>query len=101
MSRLNQEDADNELDSSLRKRRGNKQRGNKRSSNKDDDDYDSKSNSSRKRLQLQRRSTLLNNPLVVGLTFSVGIAAVAMYAMSSANKDPQDLISRVFQLLTY
>jgi hypothetical protein len=42
------------------------------------------------------------NRLLVGLTFSVGVAAVAMYALNTSVRDsPQELISKVYQFLPY
>ena len=39
------------------------------------------------------------NRLLFGLTVTVGVAAVAMYAINS--KDPQDIISKFYHLLSY
>lgn len=42
------------------------------------------------------------NRLLVGLTVTMGVAAVAMYALNSnAVKDPQDLISKFYNFLSY
>lgn len=41
------------------------------------------------------------NRLLFGFTFTVGVAAVAMYAMNNPAKEPQEMLSKVFQLLTY
>jgi hypothetical protein len=42
------------------------------------------------------------NRLLVGLTFSVGVAAVAMYALNTGVRDsPQEFISKVYQFLPY
>lgn len=47
------------------------------------------------------RPKRLANRLIFGFTFTVGVAAVAMYAMNHPAKEPQELLSKVFQLLTY
>lgn len=41
----------------------------------------------------------LKNRLLFGLTVTVGVAAVAMYAINS--KDPQDILSKFYHLLSY
>ena len=42
----------------------------------------------------------LANRLLVGLTFSVGVAAVAMYALN-VRDSPQEFMSKVYQFLPY
>lgn len=41
------------------------------------------------------------NKLLMGFTFTVGVAAVAMYAINGPAKEPQEIISKVFHLLSY
>jgi hypothetical protein len=41
------------------------------------------------------------NRFLVGLTFTVGVAAVAMYAINSNASQPQDIISKFYHLLSY
>lgn len=57
----------------------------------------------RNKLALTRvKSKHIANRLLVGLTFSVGVAAVAMYALNNSVRDsPQEFISKVYQFLPY
>jgi hypothetical protein len=41
------------------------------------------------------------NKFLVGLTFTVGVAAVAMYAINSNASQPQDILSKFYHLLSY
>lgn len=48
-----------------------------------------------------RENKLKPNKLLFGLTFTVGVAAVAMYALNSNGiKDTPDLVSKFYQFLT-
>ena len=47
------------------------------------------------------RPKRLANRLLFGFTFTVGVAAVAMYAMNHPAKEPQEMLAKIFQLLTY
>ena len=54
------------------------------------------------RLNKANNGKNLANRLLVGLTFSVGVAAVAMYALNTGVRDsPQEFISKVYQFLPY
>lgn len=68
------------------------------------EDYDSnQSVAKRKNMFVSKngRPQKLGNKLLFGFTFTVGVAAVAMYAMNSHAREPQEMFSKVFQLLTY
>jgi hypothetical protein len=54
------------------------------------------------RLKKQNSSKQLANRLLVGLTFTFGVAAVAMYAINTtARGETPDLLSKVVGFLTY
>ena len=53
-----------------------------------------------KRNNLALKPVRFANRFIVGLTFTVGVAAIAtMYALNSA-KDPNEMLSKVIQLIT-
>ena len=69
-----------------------------------DDQVDEPSRALAKRKNLlvsKRKANPLSNRLLFGFTFTVGVAAVAMYAMNSSVREPQEIISKVYQLLNY
>lgn len=47
------------------------------------------------------RSKRMAGKLFYGFTFSIGVAAVAMYALNGQAREPQEMLSKVFQLLTH
>ena len=103
------------LNAQLRRRRQNANRSGKKTPNKNKNsngnanaDYDSdceenteKKLAKRGLFRMGRQPKLFANRMVVGLTFTVGVAAVAMYAMTSANREPSELFSKFYHLLTY
>ena len=85
-----------------RVRRGNKLKLYSNNDDVDDDDDEQPSKMVRRRVVARHgQGGILANKLIVGLTFTVGVAAFAMYAMNSNPKDPQELLSKVFHLLSY
>jgi hypothetical protein len=46
------------------------------------------------------RSKTMAGKFFYGFTFSIGVAAVAMYALNGPSREPQEILSKVFQLLT-
>ena len=94
----------------MRKRRQATNRSNKKSSNKNSNyDYESdceETNNEKTKVakrhvsMIGKRPKMFASRLVLGLSFTVGVAAFAMYAMNP-NKDPQDLFSKVYHLLNY
>jgi hypothetical protein len=44
---------------------------------------------------------VLVNKFLFGLTVTAGVAAVAMYAINTNGREPQDLLSKIFHLITY
>jgi len=73
----------------------------------DDSDYENEKNkalSKRNKMYVAKhesRPKKFANRLLFGFTFTVGVAAVAMYAMNNPAREPQEMLSKVFQLLTY
>ncbi len=87
-----------------------RQRKKKRNNKNDSDDDDNQSNlkggqkKTSKRNQLTRynkNNKQIANRLIVGLTFTVGVAAVAMYAINTNMREPQELLSKVYQFMSY
>ncbi len=74
---------------------------------KEDSNYENDQNkaiSKRKNMYVAKhesRPKKLANRLLFGFTFTVGVAAVAMYAMNNPSREPQEMLSKVFQMLTY
>ena len=70
----------------------------------DNEDNLDKALAKRKNMNVAKNSRpkKMANKLIMGFTFTVGVAAVAMYAMNGGPvKEPQEMFSKVFQLLTY
>ena len=100
------------LNAQIRKRRNRagakKTNYNKNNNNNYDDDSDNQTDepnralAKRKNLFVsKRKANPLSNRLLFGFTFTVGVAAVAMYAMNSSVREPQEIISKVYQLFNY
>ncbi len=90
-----------------RKRRQNNKNFNNNNNNyyneNDSDEDKNKSISKRKNLFVanNKKPKALANKFLFGLTFTVGVAAVAMYAINTNVREPQEIISKVFQLMNY
>jgi hypothetical protein len=87
-----------------------RQRKIKRNNKSDSDDDESRLNAKNghkkatKRNQLTRynkNNKQIANRFIVGLTFTVGVAAVAMYAINTNMREPQELLSKVYQFISY
>lgn len=73
-----------------------------RENSSDDEDGTNKALSKRNNMNVAKtRPKKFANKIMLGFTFTVGVAAVAMYAMNGHPKEPQEIISKVFQLLSY
>lgn len=77
----------------------------RRRQNDDNEDNSDKAVAKRKNMFVTKhnnRPKKMANKLIMGFTVTVGVAAVAMYAMNNGPvKEPQEMFSKVFQLLTY
>jgi hypothetical protein len=76
------------------------------------DDFSDNNNSNKKsknhrffgntrRLSNDKKAVVKQSRIMVGLTLTVGVAAVAMYAVHTSAREPQELISRFFHILNY
>lgn len=82
----------------LRQRNATKRKIKKASIGHDDDVYDPRARR-RHNMALAHQNPRFKGRLLFGLTVTVGVAAVAMYAINS--KDPQDILSKFYHLLSY
>lgn len=74
----------------------------RRRANNDTDNFDM-AIAKRKDMHMEQggRSKRMAGKLFYGFTFSIGVAAVAMYALNGQAREPQEMLSKVFQLLTH
>jgi len=87
-----------------------RQRKNRRLNNYQNDEDDSNNKIAKRNLKTSlmrfnnKKSSggkQIANKFLVGLTFTVGVAAVAVYAINSNASQPQDILSKFYHLLSY
>ena len=90
-----------EEDMRLRQRRNKKSKSNNDSDDEMTNGYTKSSKRTNKMIRFRKSSgKQMANRFIFGLTFTVGVAAVAMYAINSNASQPQELLSKFYQLLT-
>jgi hypothetical protein len=105
--------ADKEKENQLRQRKNKKNKNKSNNNNSsliesENEGTNTNEKSKRKRFKFKGNNSnnnkiVANNRVLFGLTFTAGIVAVAMYALNNTNvvKDPHDIISKMYHLLTY
>lgn len=109
-----QDEMTQEKENILKQRNNRRKNKNKNNNNESESDFNTSITTDkpkRKRFTLYRSKTTTNssskevstnNRFLFGLTFTAGVVAVAMYALNTnVVKEPQELLSKVFHLLSY